>query len=203
MNTIDFRETAPGKAHRDMFVNNPYAAQRGGLAIAVPSELKGLYTAWKMYGGKPWSSLIQPIIELAKSHDAQQLLVDHLLLFEKDILNGTYGNGMKKVYAPQGRIVRAGEKVENPMLAETLRIVAEKGVDAAIYTEGSPLIDKIVNDVQSAGGILTKQDLLDYQVKIAPPVSTYYRGLKVRTLYVLTSRCMEHDQKYQEEFVYR
>jgi gamma-glutamyltranspeptidase/glutathione hydrolase/leukotriene-C4 hydrolase len=179
VNTIDFRETAPIKSHRDMFVNNTNAAQRGGLAIAVPSELKGLYTAWKMYGRQPWSSLVEPAIKLAQSHEAQQLLVDHLQLFEQDILSEKYGKGMKKVYAPQGRLVQAGETVQNTALADTLRLVAEKGPDAAIYSANATLIDQIVADVVDAGGILTREDLLQYQVKIAPPLSTYYRGLKV------------------------
>jgi gamma-glutamyltranspeptidase/glutathione hydrolase/leukotriene-C4 hydrolase len=179
VNTIDFRETAPQNSFKDMFMNKTRAAQKGGLAIATPAELKGLYTAWNLYGNLPWASLVQPAITLAQSHPAQQLLVDHLKLFEQDILSDKYGSGMRTIYAPQGRLVQVGETVSNPALANTLRIVAEKGVDSAMYTDGSPLIDQIVDDVISAGGILTKEDLLQYQVKVAPPVSSYYRGYKI------------------------
>lgn len=63
--SIDFRETAPSGAHRDMYVGNPDSARWGGLAVGVPGEVKGLEEAHRRWGKLPWERLVQPSIKLA------------------------------------------------------------------------------------------------------------------------------------------
>ena len=66
---IDFRETAPALSDPQMYVKAPSgSSQVGGLSIGVPGELRGLYTAFEMYGSGriEWSDLVQPVVELAK-----------------------------------------------------------------------------------------------------------------------------------------
>jgi gamma-glutamyltranspeptidase/glutathione hydrolase/leukotriene-C4 hydrolase len=66
---IDFRETAPALSDPQMYVKAPAgSSQVGGLSIGVPGELRGLYTAYEMYGSGrvEWSDLVQPVVELAK-----------------------------------------------------------------------------------------------------------------------------------------
>ncbi|KAL0480377.1 glutathione hydrolase, partial [Acrasis kona] len=176
--TIDFRETAPLRAHRDMYLQDTKLAQRGGLAIAVPSEVKGLYTAHKQYGKLDWKVLVEPAINLATSHPAQELLVSHLELYRTEILTDKYGPGMRQIYAPNNDIVKEGEDVKNEALAATLRLIADQGADV-MFGENGTLVDRIVKDVTSMGGIISREDLIKYQVKQSNPVSTYYRGYKV------------------------
>ncbi|EDO28033.1 predicted protein, partial [Nematostella vectensis] len=63
---LDFREVAPGAANSTMYVNQTEKAQLGGLAVAVPGEVRGLHTAWMEYGKLPWRDLVQPTIDMAK-----------------------------------------------------------------------------------------------------------------------------------------
>lgn len=65
--TLNAREVAPMAATENMFVDNPTASLDGGLAIAVPGELKGLYALHEKYGKLKWSELVQPVADLARN----------------------------------------------------------------------------------------------------------------------------------------
>jgi gamma-glutamyltranspeptidase len=60
-NIIDFREEAPGAAHRDMYHDNPYSSELGVLSIGVPGELKGLWKAHQINGKLSWKRLIMSL----------------------------------------------------------------------------------------------------------------------------------------------
>ena len=70
---LDYRETAPAKAHKDLYLDDqgnviPGLSRDGGLAVGVPGTVAGLYAAWKKYGHiKDWKKLIQPAIKLAEN----------------------------------------------------------------------------------------------------------------------------------------
>ena len=63
---LDFRETASSRATEDMFVNKPNSSLIGGLAIATPGEVAGLYEAWQKFGSLPWASLVKPTEEILR-----------------------------------------------------------------------------------------------------------------------------------------
>jgi gamma-glutamyltranspeptidase / glutathione hydrolase / leukotriene-C4 hydrolase len=63
--TVDFRETAPALANTTMYKHDPTLSMFGGLAVGVPSELRGLEEAHRRWGKLPWSRLVQPSVELA------------------------------------------------------------------------------------------------------------------------------------------
>lgn len=64
---IDFREAAPAAAFEDMYNNNVSASVRGGLAVGVPSEVKGLEYMHTKYGVLPWKTVMQGAIHLARN----------------------------------------------------------------------------------------------------------------------------------------
>lgn len=63
--TINSREVAPAAAYKDMFPDNPSSLE-GGLAVAVPGELKGLFELHKKYGKLKWDQVVQPVVDLAE-----------------------------------------------------------------------------------------------------------------------------------------
>ena len=62
---VDFRETAPALANKTMYIEDPTKSKFGGLAVGVPSEVRGLEEAYKRWGTLPWERLVQPSVELA------------------------------------------------------------------------------------------------------------------------------------------
>lgn len=72
--SIDFRETAPARSNRTMFVRDPMSARTGGLSVAVPGEVRGLQEAYHRWGSLPWKLLVEPSINLAAGWKVDKLL---------------------------------------------------------------------------------------------------------------------------------
>jgi len=179
LHAIDFRESAPSGATRDMFLRDgrveEAASKRGGLAVAVPAEPRGLAYSLARYGTKSLADVAAPAIRLARdgfeveSHLADALAKNRAELSADAAL-------AKELLHPDGGPYRAGERLRRPALAETLERLASEGADA--FYQGQ-LADRIVTAVRGAGGILTAADLAEYSVIERSPVVTRYRGLRV------------------------
>ncbi|KAG0763295.1 hypothetical protein G6F57_006456 [Rhizopus arrhizus] len=179
---IDFRETAPNASHKDMFIHDPMAAQRGGMAVAVPGEIRGFELAHKRHGKVPWQDLFNSAIRIAEEgFEVTELLYSKLL---KSKLWIEASPAFAAVYAPTGVIARPGDIIKRPSLGQTLRSIAKEGAD--VFYEGV-IAEAIVNATQAAGGILTLDDMRNYQALIRPTVSTFYHGKKVVTCSAPTS----------------
>lgn len=166
---IDFREVAPENATSDMYsidqngnvVNHENAI--GGKSVAVPGETKGLIYALENYGSMSLEEVMAPAIKLAEDgFVVTQLMYNHFN--EKPVRGTTYKN------------LKVGENFKNPDLADTLRKISKEGIKA--FYEGE-IAEKILNAVNSDNGILTKEDLLNYSVRIKKPVQGEYRGYKI------------------------
>ncbi|KAJ7387658.1 hypothetical protein OS493_000995 [Desmophyllum pertusum] len=83
---IDFRETASEHSGVDLFKGDPLNGIRGGLAVGVPGELRGLEAAWKKYGKLPWKELFKPAIHIAKKGFIIPQTVDIAIKIWKDLL---------------------------------------------------------------------------------------------------------------------
>lgn len=161
--TLNAREMAPLAATEEMFVNDTTSASsQGGLAVAVPGELKGYYEAHKKYGKLPWKTILEPIIKLCKEgHFVSPTLAKALRTREKRILNEP---SMKEVFInPQtGKVWVEGDRLKRTKLAESLEIMAKEGSDS-LYTRNGSLMKNFVKDIQSFKGIITEEDMIRYE----------------------------------------
>ncbi|EPX71318.1 gamma-glutamyltranspeptidase Ggt1 [Schizosaccharomyces octosporus yFS286] len=176
-NSLNFRETAPSGSYKDMFHGNPNVSQVGGLSVAVPGEIAGYEVAWKLYGKLPWAKLFEPTIHLMKyGMPMPKELASRLRRPEFDYFK-THPT-WSKVYAPNGRFLKAGETFYRPTLAATLEEVSKYG--AEVFYKGS-IAKRLVDFVQEEGGILTLEDMANFSVIVENPVYGNFEGREVIT----------------------
>lgn len=179
---LDFREVAPLAAHRDMYLDdegNPVRADStvGWKAVGVPGSVFGMWKAHQEWGSLPWERLLQPAIHLAQSGF-------HINGFEAELLNKynlklIHDKMTASVLAPTDRgIWKAGDLLVQPELAATLRVIAEQGEDA--FRSG-PIVDSTVAASTAGGGILSKQDFLDYQPVMREVLTVEWNGVELLT----------------------
>ncbi|KAI5056826.1 hypothetical protein GOP47_0028644, partial [Adiantum capillus-veneris] len=171
---FNFREVAPAAAYQDMYSENADLQLNGGLSVAVPGELAGLYLVWQRYGSLPWKSLVKPAIRLADNgFRVGWYLASALSASSASILSD---EGFREVFAPNGTLLKAGDVCFRKSLAKSLKLIAQDGPDA--FYKGQ-IGESFVGDVKDAGGILTKEDLKEYAVKILDPIVHEVQGLTI------------------------
>jgi gamma-glutamyltranspeptidase/glutathione hydrolase/leukotriene-C4 hydrolase len=166
--TLNSREVAPAAASQDMFHGDETLAVSGGLAVAVPAELKGYWEAYNKYGGKvPWKDLVQPTIDLCNNgilvtENMEKVLASVIdTVMNDDLLRETYIDPKTNKTYVQNQYIR------RPRLAKFLGVVADLGADA-LYN--GVLTDAFVQDIQDKGGIITREDLNNYEPQWLTPV---------------------------------
>ncbi|KAL7944624.1 gamma-glutamyltranspeptidase [Trichoderma barbatum] len=174
---IDFREAAPAAAFEDMYKNNSNASIRGGLAVGVPSEIKGLEYMHKKYGVLPWKTVMQGAIHVARngfrvSSDLVRYMGSTLKADGETFL--TKDPNWAADFAPDGDLVKEGAWMTRKRYANTLEKISKKG--SAIFYSGE-LAETIVDYVQRTGGSMTLEDMANYKVIIRPVHNVTYRGL--------------------------
>ncbi|PFX23881.1 Gamma-glutamyltranspeptidase 1 [Stylophora pistillata] len=165
---IDFREEAPGKANRTMYVGGKLKSRIGGAAAGVPGEVKGFYEAWKKYGGKiPWKDLVQPSIDMARDgfpfgfsayYAATRSSVQPLLKADPGF--------RQLLFNKDGELKKLGEILYMPKFARTLERIRDNPEDFYF----GELAKDVVQDVKDGGGIFTLNDLKNYKVKFKKPM---------------------------------
>lgn len=173
---VDFREVAPMAASKNMFHGNKSLASWGGLAVAVPGEIRGYEAAHKKYGKLKWSDVIKPAIKIAKEGFRVTEHTERSLTTLK--IEDVAGTQLGKLVAPQGVFLKQGDKMNNTALAETLQQIADKGA-GALYS--GPIADSIQAAVKSANGILTKEDLKEYKPILKDAINSSFLGYQVIT----------------------
>jgi len=173
---LDFREVAPAKSHRDMYVEatQDKASRIGGLANAVPGEARGLELLHQRHGKLPWSDVVEPAIRLAHYGFAVEHHLAHALLALNDV-----GNSLARGLFDVDEVPRQGDKVTRTALASTLVSIAKDGADAFHKGKGAKAIAAAS---KAQGGILTARDLADYTPKDRAPIIGDYRGWTVITM---------------------
>ncbi|CAN4094447.1 unnamed protein product [Withania somnifera] len=170
---IDMRETAPLAASQNMY-NNGHSKLDGALSMGIPGELAGLHAAWSKNGRLPWKTLFQPAIKLAREgFVVAPYLANCIAKKAKLILQDP---GLQYVFAPEGKLLRAGEICHNVELSQSLELIAEQGPEAFYNGEVG---EKLVEDVKKAGGILTMDDLRNYRVEFTEAVTFNATGYTI------------------------
>jgi gamma-glutamyltranspeptidase/glutathione hydrolase len=177
---LDFRETAPAKATRDMFLGPegkpvPGLSLVGWKAVGVPGSPLGLDTARERWGKLSRAQVMAPAIKLARDGFT-------LVQGDADILHArtkALSRDPETAHVflrPDGTPLEAGDRLAQPDLARTLEALAEQGPRA--FYEG-PVAEAISAASQAGGGILTAADLAAYRVDEDAPIECTYRGLTV------------------------
>ncbi|XP_053694328.1 glutathione hydrolase 1 proenzyme-like [Sabethes cyaneus] len=169
--TLDARETAPAAATKDMYLNKSHAAIEGGLAVAVPGELKGYWVVHQKYGRLDWKMLIQPTIDLCRRGHLVTDYLARILKVRQNQINSIPSLREVFINPNTSETWRTGDRIKRLALADSLEVIAKEGADA-IYSRNGTLLPKLMQDLKEFGSILTEQDFYDYEVRWLPPAHT-------------------------------
>ena len=177
---IDYRETAPAKAHKDIFLDEQGNAvdklsREHGLAVGVPGTVMGMELALKQYGTMKMAQVIKPAIKLAKDGIVVTSDLSNSLAGLKSRIT-QWPSSAEIFYHADGSNYQVNELLKQPELAQSLSLIAQKGSKGFYQGETAK---KIVSAVQNAGGIMSLTDLANYKVIEREPVRGNYRGYEV------------------------
>jgi gamma-glutamyltranspeptidase/glutathione hydrolase len=171
---LDYRETAPLAATRDMYVGADGKVNGesviGPKASGVPGSVAGMLEAHRKFGVLPLRRVMAPAIRLA----ADGFVVDST--FTRSLASDRYrieGFDGKSTFFRDGAPPAVGSRFAQPSLAHTLRLIADSG--AAAFYRGS-IADSIVAHMKRSGGLITKEDLARYRAIWRAPIRSSYRG---------------------------
>ena len=179
---IDFREIAPAKASRDMYLDNQGNVIDGKSlfthdASGVPGTVAGMEYALKKWGTMPLSKVLEPAIKLADKGFIVSDVLAQTLKEEKSTL-GKW-SASKAIFFKNGEPLKSGDLLVQKDLAKSLRLIAKQGAKAFYQGE---IATKIAKEMQSQGSTMTRGDLKAYKVVERQPIIGDYRGYKVVTM---------------------
>ena len=179
--TIDYRETGPAAATRDMYLDSlgayvPQRSQRGHLASGVPGAVAGMLYAHETYGKLPLAQVMEPAVRLAA--EGFPLSRRHANRFNgyREAFLSFPGTARHFTKSGPDSLYAEGEVFRQPELAEVLRRIQRQGRDG-FYT--GETADLLVAEMERGGGIITHADLAGYQPAERAPVEGTYRGHRV------------------------
>ncbi len=177
---IDYREAAPGRATRDMYLDAngepvPERSRVGALAAGVPGSVAGLARAQQRYGRLPLARVMAPAIALARDGFEVSWALSDSLATAQPLLS-RFPESVRVFYGPDGTAPLPGDRLTQPDLARTLELIAQQGPDA--FYKG-PIADLIVAEMERSGGLITKDDLAAYAPRERDPIVGTYRGYQI------------------------
>ncbi|WP_445637533.1 gamma-glutamyltransferase [Nostoc sp. DSM 114161] len=182
MKALDFRERAPLKATRNMYLDaqgkvRPNASIDGYLAVATPGTVAGLYEVHRRYGKLSWKEVVKPAIALAKDGfiigDAPTWRsLQSNQLYQQRILKNP---ALRQIFTHNGEFYKSGDKLVQRDLARTLTAIAKNPHD--FYT--GKVAKAIATDMAKNGGLITLEDLKAYKPIWRNPVCGNFRKAKI------------------------
>jgi len=181
---LDFRETAPQHAHRDMYLDPQGQVESGKSlfthhAIGVPGTVAGLTEALRAYGTLTLDTVIAPAIALAREGFPVSATLARMLDLNRDILSRWPAT--RAIFfrtATDGSVtpLLEGERLVQTDLAATLTAIARAGAEG--FYNG-PVAERIVSEIAAQGGPMTRADLSGYRAVFRQPLCGHYRGLRI------------------------
>jgi gamma-glutamyltranspeptidase / glutathione hydrolase len=173
---LDFREKAPAKATRDMYLDAqgnviPDASIIGYRSAGVPGSVAGLAYAQKHWGKLRLQRVMQPALRLAREgftltyEDSESFKDEHLAQFPES----------RRIFQRNGNFYKQGDVFRQPDLAKTLERIAANPDE---FYRGT-LAREIAAAMQKGSGLITAEDLANYEVKERQPVHGFYRGYEI------------------------
>lgn len=181
INSLDFREKAPMKATRDMYLDNdgnivPNLSTQGLLSVGVPGSVDGMVRAHEKYGKLPWKELLQPAIDLAEQgFSITHRQADEFNSMKKDFIkwNKDYQVSLLKNDTADWK---KGDTLIQKELAETLKLIRDYGREG--FYSGKTAAN-IVKEMQQGDGIISFDDLKNYQSVWRTPLVGWYEDYKI------------------------
>ena len=180
---IDYREEAPRRAGRDMFLHkdgnvDQDKARFSHLSAGVPGTVAGLWRAHQDYGRLPWRRVVEPAMQLARDGFEVTYDLAGLLAARKDRMC-RFEAACRYFYKADGEPYEPGERLTQPDLAETLKAIAEQGPDA--FYKGV-IAKQIVAEMERGGGLVDAESLAAYEPVVRDAARGTYRGYEVLTM---------------------
>ncbi|MBU3673082.1 MAG: gamma-glutamyltransferase [Sinobacteraceae bacterium] len=178
---LDFREAAPERASRDMYLDaqGNYIKDSsliGHRAAGVPGTVAGLWEAHRLYGTRPWKSLLQPAIRLARDG-----FVPHPQLIERTreaFADYEGKTNFRDYFGPFAAGDAAQQAFRQPELAATLQRIAERGAQDFYAGRTAQLL---VAEMRRGGGLISREDLRRYRAIWRAPLQQAWRGYTLVT----------------------
>lgn len=179
--TLDYREKAPLKAERDMYLDDSLnvdnlKSRLGHLAAGVPGSVDGMATLYERFASMPWEELIQPSVELAnygfvltekeasKLSNAQERFAEYNTIIPDNLIKENWQKGDTIYYRD---------------LAKTLRLIKEHGRSG--FYDGETA-DLIVEEMQRGKGMISHEDLMHYQSVWRDPITFNYKDFNITSM---------------------
>lgn len=178
---LDFRETAPEAARRDLFMKGGKPASAlsltGALAVAVPGHVAGMTEVLKRFGSLPLPVIMAPAIRYA----TEGIPVDGYLRYviERQLTAMRKFSDLGRVFLVKDEVPAEGHVLRQPELGETLKAVAEQG--AEVFYQGW-IAQAIAETIKKEGGVLSAEDLKSYKAVWREPLIGTYRKRLVITM---------------------
>jgi gamma-glutamyltranspeptidase/glutathione hydrolase len=172
---LDYRETAPAKASRDMYLDAQGKVTDksliGHLAAGVPGSVAGLAEAHRRYGTLTWAQVVAPAIRLARDGFVVDSSRFRSIRGSATLLRRFPASETQ--FLPGGEAPTPGSTLRQPDLGVTLQAIADSG--ARGFYDGRTA-ELIVKEMERGGGVITKADLAAYRAVWRDPIAIKYRG---------------------------
>ncbi|EFX06662.1 gamma-glutamyltranspeptidase [Grosmannia clavigera kw1407] len=174
---VDFRETAPAAAHKHMYDGNNEGALFGGLAVAIPGELRGLEYLHQKYGSLPWEVVVTPAVHVARDGFPVSEDLVKFMTYNPDTVRLLVEDPVwAQDFAPNGTLLQLGDTITRARYADTLEQVAKHGAD--VFYSG-PIAESMVEAIQASNGTATLADFAGYAAIVRAAVQGQYRGRRL------------------------
>lgn len=176
---LDGREMAPGKAHRDMYLDQDgnYIAKSsvdGPLAAGIPGTVAAMVHLSEKYGNLPLQQVLQSAIKYAEKGFPVTSHYQKMAAFRLSVLQRYKSSA--DIFLHNNEVPESGHLIVQKDLAQTLKLIAQKG-NAGFY-QGN-IANKLVDSVKANAGIWHLNDLKNYTIKEREPVQFHYRHMKI------------------------